>query len=152
MEIERKFLIRARPRGLSRQPHERVRQGYLLVGPDGEVRVRRHGAKHVLTVKGRGSFQRPETEIPITPRQFALLWPLTRGQRVEKTRYRIPYRKRVIELDIYHGPLRGLMTAEVEFTSRQACEKFVPPPWFAKEVTEDARYKNQNLARKRNPC
>jgi CYTH domain-containing protein len=151
MEIERKFLIRRRPSGLSRQPHELVRQGYLLIGPEGEVRVRRRGRKHLLTVKSRGGRQRLETEIAITARQFARLWPLTHGKRVEKTRYLIPYGKLVIELDVYHGPLRGLMTAEVEFASNQASDRFIPPPWFGKEVTEDSRYKNQSLARKGKP-
>jgi CYTH domain-containing protein len=44
--------------------------------------------------------------------------------------------------------MEGLVLAEVEFPSREKSEEFEPPDWFGKEVTEDIRYKNQNLAQK----
>ena len=34
---------------------------------------------------------------------------------LRKTRYRIPHLSYVAELDIYHGVLEGLATAEIEF-------------------------------------
>jgi adenylate cyclase len=45
------------------------------------------------------------------------LWRLTVGRRLEKTRYRIPLGRLTIELDVFHGKLRGLIVAEVEFAS-----------------------------------
>jgi len=51
-----------------------------------------------------------------------------------------------IELDIYSGDLAGLIVAEVEFASEDEADAFEPPNWFGPEVTDDARYKNQNLA------
>lgn len=86
--------------------------------------------------------------MPATPQQFATLWPTTIGKRVEKSRYSIPHGNSVIELDIYEGDLRGLVTAEVEFPSEMAAEPFEAPEWFAAEVTADRTYKNQNLALK----
>jgi adenylate cyclase len=41
----------------------------------------------------------------------------------------------------------GLITAEVEFDSVSDSEGFDPPPWFGDEITDDARYANQALAR-----
>ena len=51
-----------------------------------------------------------------------------------------------LELDIYHGRLEGLLTAEVEFASVSAASAFVPPDWLGPDVTDDPRYKNKKLA------
>ena len=57
----------------------------------------------------------------------------------------------MIELDVYDGALTGLLTAEVEFASLEASVAFRPPPWLNREITEDKRYKNKNLAVKGMP-
>ena len=77
-----------------------------------------------------------------------MLWPLTKGKRIEKTRYEINYMNSIIELDIYIGNLETLITAEVEFTSEEESKKFEPPDWLGEEITLDNRYKNKNLALK----
>lgn len=51
----------------------------------------------------------------------------------------------VIELDVFEGDLAGLILAEVEFSSPEEAVCFAAPDWFAKEVTNDARYQNCNL-------
>ena len=56
------------------------------------------------------------------------------------------FKQRVIEVDVFHGPLNGLITAEVEFRSRESAADFTPPPWLHTEVTADPRYKNRCLA------
>ena len=74
-------------------------------------------------------------------------WPLTEGRRLEKTRHVIPAGADLtIELDVYSGALTGLLVAEVEFGSEEAAGTFEPPAWFGTEVTDDARFKNQQLA------
>ena len=50
------------------------------------------------------------------------------------------------EVDVYDGAHDGLVTAEIEFGSVEACERFSPPAWLGREVTGDARYANQSLA------
>src|SRR5689334_15981988 len=122
MERERKFVVDRAPPGLRRHPHKRIRQGYLATsGRDGggkvEVRVRDEEGKHSLTVKGGGGASRAEVELPLSADGFGTLWRLTSGKRIEKVRYRVPLGELTIELDVYGGKLRGLMTAEVEFDS-----------------------------------
>jgi adenylate cyclase len=148
LELERKFLLAEAPDDIERYPADRIFQGYLAIGEDGsEVRVRRRRENTTLTVKQGGGLVRREEEVEITRAQFDRLWPLTEGRRVEKTRYLIGLPNRlVIELDTYDGPLAGLMTAEVEFTSAAAAHRFVPPEWFGREVTNDEAYKNRQLA------
>lgn len=146
-EIERKYLVHTPPENLDQYPKEEIVQGYIVIAPDGtEVRLRRKGIKFYLTVKGGGTEVRPETEIKITEEQFNILWPTTAGKRIEKTRYKIPHKNKNIELDIYHGNLRGLITAEVEFANEDESKQFEPPQWFGEEVTKRLEYKNQNLA------
>ena len=52
----------------------------------------------------------------------------------------------MLELDVYHGRLEGLLTAEVEFDAVAAASAFVPPDWLGRDVTDDPRYKNKKLA------
>jgi CYTH domain-containing protein len=149
IEIERKFLVAEPPADLSRWPSSAIEQGYLAVAGDGtEVRVRRRDRDAaVLTVKSGGGRDRVEEEIDLEPGRFERLWPLTQGRRIEKRRYEIPIAEgAVIELDVYAGDLDGLVVAEVEFDSDADADRFAPPPWFDREVTDDARYKNQRLA------
>ena len=88
-----------------------------------------------------------EEEIEIEPGRFERLWPLTEGRRIEKRRYELPADDGLtIELDVYEGALAGLVVAEVEFDSEQRADTFAGPGWLGREVTDDARYKNQRLA------
>jgi len=147
VEIERKFLVEQLPNGLESFPSREIEQGYLAITDDVEVRVRRYGQESFVTVKSSGDESRVEEEIEIDGRRFDSLWPLTEGRRVEKRRYRIPAGDGLtIELDVYHGRLTGLVTAEVEFGSRADADGFAPPAWLSREVTDDPRYKNKRLA------
>jgi adenylate cyclase len=146
-EIERKFLVKSLPENLEQYPHKEIAQGYLAIAEDGtEVRLRQKGGKYLQTVKSGSGKTRFESEIEITEDQFRALWDATEGKRVEKTRYELPHENGTIELDIYHGELDGLLSAEMEFSSEEDSDKFSPPEWLSKEVTNDKKYKNQSLA------
>lgn len=147
VEIERKFLVEHLPDGLDAHPSRDIEQGYLAITDDVEVRLRRYGDQSFVTVKSSGNESRIEEEIEIDERRFGALWPLTDGRRIQKRRYAIPIGDDLtIELDVYHGRLSGLVTAEVEFSSLADATAFVPPGWLGREVTDDARYKNKRLA------
>ena len=118
-----------------------------MAGPDLEIRLRRKDAECFMTIKsGRGS-RRLEEEIGIPGETFRSLWPLTRGARIAKRRYRIPCDGHLIEMDVYQGAHRGLVTAEVEFESMRQSNAFRPPDWLGREVTGSRSYANQVLAR-----
>ena len=151
-EIERKFLILSLPEGIDSHPASEIRQGYLAVEGDREVRVRARGERLVLTVKKKGKgLSREEVDIELDESQFGQLWPLTQGRRVEKTRYVLDQGEFMIELDVFHGELEGLCVAEVEFRSDREAEAFSPPGWFGAEVTANDRFKNKNLALRGRP-
>jgi CYTH domain-containing protein len=147
-EIERKFLVDHLPEELEGSPRKKIRQGYIAVTDGGtEVRVRKEGKRHFLTIKEGHGENRGQEEIEINAAQFAALWPLTRGKRLKKVRYEVPQGNHTIEVDVYRGKLKGLTTAEVEFPDEAAAHSFQPPDWFGREVTGDEHYSNQNLAR-----
>jgi CYTH domain-containing protein len=146
LEIERKFLLDRLPDELRQATGTPIRQGYVAVSDDAEVRLRDKGGRFYQAVKiGRGMVRR-EYQVELDRRQFEGLWPATEGRRLEKTRYRIEAAGRRFDVDVYTGALSGLQVVEVEFGNERDAEAFVPPPWFGREVTGDDRYANRCLA------
>jgi adenylate cyclase len=147
-EIERKFLVDGRrPGDVAWDAGEPLRQGYLALDGDTEVRLRLHGdGSAVLALKRGGGRVRAEEELDVSPEQAARLWALTEGRRVEKVRHRARVGGALVELDVYGGDLDGLVVAEVEFRDEAAAEAWEPPAWVRREVTDEAAYKNRALA------
>ena len=145
-EIERRYLVNDLPRHPRRQTGERIEQGYLALSDLRTVRIRARGGTYYLTVKVGEGLVRHEVESRISKSLFNLLWPLTEGRRIEKTRYQLPFRGVTIELDVFRGTLAPLYIAEVEFPSVEASHAFQPPDWFGHEVTDDRAYSNVSLA------
>ena len=147
-EIERKHLLKELPGDFERFPHTEITQGYLAVDPTGsEVRLRRDGDKYLLTAKARlEKGIRIEREVPLSEQQFEEIWPATKGRRLYKTRYRIPWNDFVIEIDIYRGRNAGLAVAEVEFPDEASRARFQSPAWFGEDISDVAEYSNQSLA------
>ena len=152
MEIERKFLLSGVPPTMRFARREPIRQGYIALDGDTEVRLRITPKGAVLTIKaGRGGV-RVEEEVSLQTRQGEALWELTEGRRVQKSRRRVRLpgpagiAELVAEVDEYAGALDGLVVAEVEFPDEQTARGFEPPPWFGRELTDDWRYANRSLA------
>lgn len=145
--------------------YEVISQGYFTV--DGRnVRLREswsptRGVKHTLTDK---KTVKPgivlEHEEDITGKQeLADMWKLTRGRRVRKVRFKIPYRvgdtEYTIELDVFLRKHEGLVRAEVESKERtrdegaKALQKFKEgkPEWFGNSLKRDPRMRNSMLAK-----
>jgi adenylate cyclase len=150
MEVERKFLV-GEPPDLGDAESGEIEQGYLAIGSDGEVRLRRKGEKLVLTAKRGSGLARDEAEVELDRESFERLWPLTEGRRLHKRRHLIPDGDLTIELDVYEGDLEGLLVAEIEFDSEDQARAFEPPGWIGEEVTGDERYLNETLATQGRP-
>ncbi len=156
-EIERKWLLENRPprNHLESGIHNYIRQGYIAIDPKGgEVRVRQVGKRdltpnYTLTAKTAGGLVRGEVELTISAEDFEEFWRMTEGRQLTKDRYDIKLGGGLhLEVDQYHGPLFGLFTAEVEFTSTETAEDFELPDWLqpAVDVTNRPEFKNAALA------
>ncbi|GAB4368496.1 MAG: CYTH domain-containing protein [Elainellaceae cyanobacterium] len=146
VEIERKFLVigedwRALGEGVV------YRQGYLKSGETLTVRVRVAGDAGYITIKGASQgIARAEYEygIPLTDAN-EMLDTLCERPLIEKKRYRIWYEDLLWEVDEFMGANQGLIMAEVELTD--ANQALHIPNWIGKEVSDDRRYFNVNLAK-----
>lgn len=146
MEIERKYLVDTLPDHLEQFPCRAIEQGYLNTNP--VVRIRKDGDDYVLTYKSKGLMVREEYNLPLNAESFQHLLSKIDGRLITKTRYCIPYEDGLtIELDVFSGDLAPLVLAEVEFSSEEAANSFVPPSWFGEDVTFSTRYHNSNLSK-----
>lgn len=143
MEIEKKYLVTLDNINLSNYPYRIIEQGYLSTTP--VVRVRRDNDEYYLTYKSKGLMVREEANLPLTKDSYHHLIKKSDGSIIRKCRYLIPYSSYTIELDVFEGDLEGLVLAEVEFPSVEEANRFLPPSWFIKDVTNDPRYQNSNL-------
>ncbi len=145
-EIERKYLLPAAPVWLGECRCERIEQGYLALEANVEVRLRRIGKRRLLTVKRGTGREREEREAQIPQEAFEELWPLTEGRRVSKLRHYRETEAGCFEVDVYAGKLEGLITAEIEFASAPEAERFPPPEWLGRELTDEPGWANRDLA------
>jgi CHAD domain-containing protein/CYTH domain-containing protein len=150
VEIERKYLLKKLPPEARKAPVSEIEQGYL----PGSVlieRVRRvksaDGVRYLRTVKTGGGLVRTELEEPCTYPVYKTMWPLTKGKRIRKRRYRLADAGHVWEIDEFLD--RRLVLAEIELTS--ARDQVVIPEWLARcvsrEVTGEPAYLNHTLSR-----
>ncbi|MBQ8351333.1 MAG: hypothetical protein IJY20_04740 [Clostridia bacterium] len=157
LEIERKFLIRMpNVDMLTAQDGVRIKhltQTYLLAGPGVTARVRKikedGRVTYVRTEKRRLSDRTAEeTECEIDEATYRAALRVADQERlpIHKTRYAIPYKGHVMEVDIYTF-WDDRATLEVELSSED--EDFALPPYLSvvAEVTADRRYKNAQLAK-----
>ncbi len=161
-EIERVYLLDRLPDLPESAVRVRIEQGYLpdaqnapAAGGDevieGRLRRRVDPDGSVLcthTIKRGAGLVRSETQRTITEAQFEAYWPRTAGRRLSKTRHRVPAGPLVWEIDDFDD--LDLILAEVELPSPEA--EAPPPeglaPHIVREVTDDRRYRNYELAKK----
>lgn len=145
-EIERKFLLKNDTwRGMAAGTH--YRQGYLNTDKGRTVRIRTLDEKGYLTIKGpavNGVRKEFEYEIPYAD-AVEMLEELAVAPIIEKKRYKIPFAGFTWEVDEFSGPNSGLVLAEIELDF--PTQPFALPPWIGREVTDDIRFYNSNLAR-----
>jgi adenylate cyclase len=152
VEVERKFLVVGDDWREQVTSKVHIVQGYLA-RPDANqpggatVRVRTKGDHAYLTIKGpsagiaRSEF---EYEVPVEDAR-AMLDQLAQGPVVDKVRHLVPVGGHVWEVDVFAGDNAPLVMAEVELAD--ADEAFEMPAWAGRDVSDDPRYYNANLAR-----
>jgi len=144
-EIERKFLVDSAlwtpsSKGAS------ITQAYICVENSTVVRVRILNDRAFLTIKGKTEgISRPEYEysVPVSHAQ-EMIAELGSKRCVEKVRYTEEHNGMTWEIDIFKGQNQSLILAEIELESEY--QEFERPSWLGREVSDDSRYYNSNLA------
>ncbi|WP_456777150.1 CYTH domain-containing protein [Bradyrhizobium sp. USDA 4369] len=148
LEIERKFLVKSEAWRGQATHHQRLRDG-LVARQDGlKVRVRCYGDRTTLCVKsGRRGLSREEFEYEIPRDHAEAIFAHCEGRIIEKTRHYVPGDSGLWEVDEYHGPLDGIIIAEIELPTETAVVQI--PDWVGDEVTGDPRYSKANMLTER---
>jgi adenylate cyclase len=146
IEIERKFLVvKEKWELLDKGECVFYKQGYISSDPSKTIRIRIASHKAFLTIKGNttgASRTEFEYEIPVSDANE-----LFNGfciSSVAKNRYEIHHAGKIWEVDEFVDDNAGLLVAEIELESEN--EPFDLPAWAGKEVTEESKYYNSNLA------
>lgn len=154
MEIEKKYLVEKLPEDLSVYEKWEIEQCYLCADP--AIRIRKRNGDYILTYKNRHTVHdkreqdkvnaSDELEAPLTGEAYHHLKKKADGICIKKTRYRIPYKEYMIELDVFHEEYAGFYLAEVEFATVPEAKAFVPPDWFGRDVSGDYHYTNSYMS------
>jgi len=144
LEIERKFLVESeRYKALGNASE--ILQVYLKTSKKMSIRVRIDDMVASLAIKSKVSHRvnrEYEYNIPIDEARSIIK--LDDLPIISKTRYQLENKGHSWEVDEFHGVNVGLVIAEIELAHED--EIFELPEWIGKEVTEDVKYLNSNLA------
>ena len=156
-EIERKWILEKLP-NLSEIKHNKytIEQYYLDKG----IRIRKSGNKDFITIKSKGTHSRAEWEQEIPKWVYNNLKEASKNT-ISKTRYSVDMKNYKLDIDVYQANLANLITVEAEWIAQSSeveqtiaqSKSFKLPSWIgkAKEVTEDNRYGNKQLAENGTP-
>lgn len=147
LEIERKFLLCSDAWRAAVRSRTLMRQGYLSSGSRCSIRARLTDDRAWLNLKSkRSGMTRLEYEYPIPVADAdEILRDLCDGPLIEKYRHEVTLGAHTWEIDEFLGDNAGLIVAEIELRAEN--ETFERPSWLGKEVTEEQRYYNFNLAK-----
>jgi CYTH domain-containing protein len=167
IEYERKFLVKKIPNYISLNKNSciEIEQIYLSGVKDALcTRIRKETksnfssniseSKYYMMMKHGGLKSHLEWTKEITSNEYYDLFKFKSDSlTISKTRYRIPSELNpniIIELDVFHEHLNGLMIAEVEDTAGNTTiiDNYKPESWFDIEVTNDPHFYNVSLAYK----
>lgn len=143
-EIEHKYLVKDDTYKSLATSSAKISQGYLCREPSRTVRIRLKDEVGYITVKGKTEgATRLEFEYEISKNDAERMLELCQPPILSKTRYIVHFSGHTWEVDEFHGPLQGLVTAEIELSKED--ENYVKPSFVGRDVTGDPRYYNSNL-------
>lgn len=144
-EIEVKFLVGSPAWKTQAGSPRSLRQGYLAVTANLEVRVRADENAGWITIKSTDAGRRrSEHEYAIPLAEANELLDMCPEASLSKTRWLLNDSGNIWEIDEYDGRLADLVVAELELADENIV--FGRPDWLGTEVTHDSRFRNRALA------
>ena len=166
-ELERRFLVTALPEHVLQGSQSWAIHDRYLVGTQLRLRVMDPRFDGPETIWKLGKKEAPEapdftrttiTTIYLTEQEY-VAFATVPAHELRKTRHRLPGRARSgeasrevedgqpIAVDVFDGPLRGLVLAEVGYeTEDELTMSRTLPAWLAREVSDDPRLTGAALA------
>jgi len=151
VERERRFLLGGPPSASAVTASRRITDRYL---PGTRLRLRRvdhldsGDCEFKFTQKvpaGQPGFvQGLITNTYLSAAEYDLLASLP-AVALSKTLLSVP----PLSIDVFERPLHGLVMADIEFSTDEEAQSFLPPPAAVAEVTDDPRFTGGSLVRAR---
>ncbi|HEY1750777.1 MAG TPA: hypothetical protein VGG29_05915 [Caulobacteraceae bacterium] len=150
LENERRFLVHALP-DLAGARVRLIEDRYLDAG---RLRLRRvthfdgHPPEHKLCKKygSADPVSGPIVNIYLTAEEHAAFAALP-GRPLAKRRHTVAHAGRAFSVDVFEGPLAGLVMCEAEAPTPEAIRALAFPPWATHEVTADPFFGGASLSR-----
>jgi len=138
-ELERGYLAKSIPEGLKACKHKEVIDVYIPKESfHPVVRIRKNSDKYEMTKKvpvdNKGHFD--EQTVKLTKEEFNALKNVD-GRNVHKIRYLYDYKGYTAEIDVFQGPLKGLIIVEFEFDNVKEKDSFEMPDFCLADVTSE---------------
>lgn len=151
IERERRYLLTHLPPGLTPDSsHTRITDRYI---PGTRLRLRRMEDEtgNVTALKLTQKYDPPSgvgletiiTNLYLNETEFQTLACLE-GPTLRKRRYPYPFADRNFSIDVFEGPLEGLILGEIEF-DEPADSHIELPPFATREVTDDPFFTGGHL-------
>ena len=155
VERERRFLLEKLPEGLTRaSEHIQITDNYITGTRLRLRKIRVPRTKELvwkLTQKfapDAADFSRTViTNLYLSPAEYETL-SVFEGNELRKNRYPFEHQGRAFGIDVFLGPLWGLMLAETEFETEEEMRDFALPSFAFMEVTNDALFTGGGLVEK----
>jgi adenylate cyclase len=140
LEIEVTYLLDYLPEDLGEYPHEEILDKYLSITEESKLRLRKKGDTYEFTKKsqahsGDASVYVEET-IHLNEQEYSIIAQLS-GKELHKIRYYYEYNELKLEIDVFEGALKGLVTAECEFPTEREKITFVKPEFCLVDITQE---------------
>src|SRR5205085_6880133 len=152
VERERRFLLAELPPGLDiKADHAQITDNYIT-GTRLRLRKARRVSSNEWTLKlTQKHAPRPPdfsrtliTSIYLNEYEYETL-SVFEGNELRKNRYPFEHEGRRYSVDVFLGPLRGLILAETDFETDEEMDAFTPPPFALMAVTPDALFPGARL-------
>jgi CYTH domain-containing protein len=142
IELELSYLASAIPDGVRTSHGQELVDIYFPAEETHpKLRIRKKSGVYELTKKSLVTTddfgQQTEENIALTKQEFNAL-ALGAGKSLSKTRYVLPYKNANAEIDIFSGPLSGLVIIEFEFGSLAEKNAFEMPSFCLADVTQES--------------
>jgi CYTH domain-containing protein len=152
VERERRYLLRELPPGLKlSDPHTQITDNYVT-GTRLRLRKVRVPETNEWTLKltQKHAPEPPDfsrtliTNMYLSPYEYEVL-SVFEGNELRKNRYPYEHEGRVYSVDVFLGPLRGLILAETDFESDEEMDAFPLPSFAFLDVTREELFTGASL-------
>jgi CYTH domain-containing protein len=152
VERERRYLLQSLPPGLEpHAPHAQITDNYVT---GTRLRLRKHRwvptNEWTLKLTQKHTPAPPDfsrtliTSIYLTEYEYEVL-SVFEGNELRKNRYPYEHEGRLYSVDLFLGPLRGLVLAETDFETDAEMDSFPPPSFAHLDVTRDELFTGARL-------